>query len=270
MRTTRSACAASALVEPACSVAEAPRQRIVGHDAEADLVGDQHGRAAACGPAPPAAVAVRASMSALRQHQVGQPQRQAIDQHRLRRQARPRARRRDRAAPRRVASRQRAVPMRGDALGHLVVDRLRRRDVDPGRRIASRSATRHAALARARAAEHEGQSPARRVRQASASGRPLRPGAKRSEQQPAAARRARTQNTSLVTASPRRRSCGCRAFAGSADLVMLQPAAARRCDMRRRPAARSGRERRDEPRASRPASAMPPCEVSIISDPASA
>ena len=90
----------------------------------------------------------------VRQHQIRQPQRQAIDQHRrgLARFERGGeiARRLD-GPPMRPAPR----AMRGDALGHFRVARLRRRHIGPRRRQRGDQALGIAALARTGAAEDE-------------------------------------------------------------------------------------------------------------------
>ena len=166
--TTRSARAAIRWLSRPCSIAEAPRQRIVRHDAGADLVGDQQPSGAWRASSAASRRCVSASMSRFGEHEIGQPQRQAIDQNCACRAARRQSPRQDRAAPRRSASSAAAAAMLGDALAHLVVDRpapSRRRSRAPA---ALDQPLRIAALAGARAAEEHskisrGASPSRRA-----------------------------------------------------------------------------------------------------------
>ena len=142
------ACAASRWLSMPWQVAEPPGQRVVRHDAEADLVGDQHGRPGPRRPAPLAVSPSAASMSNARRpsdwtatasgNRPAPPRRQA----RLERAGKI-VRRFDRP-PAGIAP----CLMRGDALGHLVVARLarsRRRSRAAGR---SRSATRRSGSCR--------------------------------------------------------------------------------------------------------------------------
>ena len=135
--TTRSARAARRWLSRPCRVAEPPRERVVGHDAEPDLVGDQHhqapSRARECLFQP----AISASTSASASMRLRQPERQTVDQNgRSRRRSRKRQReimrRLDRAAsrlaaPRPVAAMRSAISSSPASAG---------RHIDPGRRQA--------------------------------------------------------------------------------------------------------------------------------------
>ena len=121
--TTNSARAASALVQPPLRLAEAPRQGILGHHRQADLVGDDHHRrGAAASPSNSAASAAAGSLPASKV--VGEPHRRAIQQHHCRRGSPP-APGRPPAVPRRCASPRRAAAVAVDLRAHLVV-------VEPG------------------------------------------------------------------------------------------------------------------------------------------
>ena len=129
---------------------------IVGHDAQADLVGDHEPR-----PARRDSTSSSSAESGLDvvfgQHMVGQPQRQAVDQDRPAvRQRRERAgeiERRVDGRPALAAPR----PVQRDALAHLVVIGLRRGDIGPRRRQRRDQLLGMRALAGARTAENEGQ-----------------------------------------------------------------------------------------------------------------
>ena len=152
MKSTRSAMAATRWLSRPGGVAERPGQCIVGHDARARPRWTRRTMARAARQAPLAARRIAASSVIAGQHLVGQPQRQAIDQHR-----RPRrtleGRRPDRAAHRGAPALAAPRPVHGDALGHLVVKGLRGRDVGPGRRQRRDQRLGMRALAGARTAE---------------------------------------------------------------------------------------------------------------------
>ena len=121
-----------ALVEPPLGVPEASSERRLGHQSGPDLVGHEHERQTKARERVQQACA-RGVHVVLAEHQVRQPQRQAVDEHdigcRLRstpgrrgdllERVRQRERRLD-GAPARVTIR----PVAGDALAHLVVERL--------------------------------------------------------------------------------------------------------------------------------------------------
>src|SRR6202521_2789314 len=125
------------LIEPTLQVAEAPRQFVVGHDAETDLVRYQNDRAGTTVERRFEAIDLGIHVGPhgiLRQHAVAEPHREAIDQDRgpgcdRRKRARKVVRHLD-GLPRAFPPR----PMDGDTFRHLGVARLRGRHIDPGRR----------------------------------------------------------------------------------------------------------------------------------------
>ena len=144
------------LMQLAGGVAKAPRQRILRHDGEADLGGDQHGRRAPRRERREQFLAIGAQIR-LGEQAIAQPQSEAVDEQRkLRRRLAhrlgERMRRLDRApiagAP---------LLMRGDATAHLLVEGLRRGDIGPGAGLGGHEPLGEGALAGARAAEDEGQ-----------------------------------------------------------------------------------------------------------------
>ena len=145
-----------ALVEPPLSIAKSPAERIVGHDAQAHLVGDDEPWPARRGEHLFELGRKRVDV-VLGEHMVGKPERQAVDQHRP---ALGHGAQRLREVERRV-DRQPAFAaartVQCDALGHLVVIGLRRSDVGPRRGQRRGELLGMRALAGARTAEKEGQ-----------------------------------------------------------------------------------------------------------------
>jgi hypothetical protein len=121
------------LVEDALQVAEPARKRVVGHDAQANLVGDGDDRAR-----PPCQRSFEridlAVHVCLRQHAVREPKRQAVDEHWC-----PCGHFAERAGE--IVRRFDGLPacpaschVLGDARGHLFILSLGRRHIEPGAR----------------------------------------------------------------------------------------------------------------------------------------
>ena len=144
------------LVQPARRVAKPAAQRRLRHQPHADFVGDQHHRPRSVAQGRMQCRDLRLNRP-FRQHHIRQPQGQAIDQQgplgrRLGRDRRGERERRLDGAPERTPAR----PMRGDARRHLGVSRLGGGAIGAVRRGRLDEAFGMAALAGARAAQHQG------------------------------------------------------------------------------------------------------------------
>ena len=139
---TRSASGRHGLVEAPGMVAKFARQRVVRNDAEADLVADQHDRRSSTGRAPRPSAAGRLADVAACRHQIGEPERQAIQQDSVV-AGLGRSPRRYPAAPRRCAS-----PRRGAAGDRRCARASPHRRAPPWR---DRCAGRHSAASRSSA-----------------------------------------------------------------------------------------------------------------------
>src|SRR6056297_622901 len=139
------------LREPPRRIAELPCQTILRHDAEADLVGDEHDRALLAHERGAERFALGAEI-ALGEEQVRQPERQAIDETRARAisgiERADEIERGGVVAPARIAARL----MGGDAPAHFVVEGLGRRYIDRATAHGQHALFGMAALARSRAA----------------------------------------------------------------------------------------------------------------------
>ena len=142
-----------ALVQQSGLVTKSAAQWRVGNDAEADFVADQN-RWCLATVQRRLQHRGRARDVLVREHQVRQPQRQTIDQNRPRPRLIERIgeldRRLDRVPPQLTPS-----LMLGDARAHFVVERLRRRDINPGRAGLGKKLLGMPAFAGTRAAEYE-------------------------------------------------------------------------------------------------------------------
>ncbi len=144
------------LVQPALRIAEAAGEGVLRHDGKPDLVGDHDGLAVPRGERLGQRRALGLDIG-LGQHAVGQPERQAVDQHRPSggqavQRAREVVRGVERLPP--VAA---ARAVERDALHHLLVIGLRGGDVAPRAGQALDQFLGVPALAGAGAAEDEGQ-----------------------------------------------------------------------------------------------------------------
>ena len=199
MKTTRSARAANRWLSRPCSVAEAPRERIVRHDAEPTSLETSTTGRAASPQAPDRACDDLRSMSRsasmqLVSHSVRQSTSTAAPAARAASASASIVRRVDRRPA--VSRRALCAAMRAAISSSRA---SRRRDVDPGRRQRGDEALGVAALAGAGAAEHERQQPvpgsAAAVRRSAGVGR--------SERGPGRQPPSRTQNTASVVSTDR-------------------------------------------------------------------
>ncbi len=154
-KTTRSAAAATCwLSRPAWSRNARP-SGVVGHETEPDLVADEHDGAAHFAERS-ASASVSWSSRLRRPERFDEPEREAIEQHGGLSGARGDRRRDVQGCLHRAPERCRGVPGGGDARRHLGVAGLGGRQIVPAVRCALDQPLGKAALARTRAAQHQG------------------------------------------------------------------------------------------------------------------